>query len=372
MLKNRKEIGLIVAMVLLPLVWVILILTLVYQLSGGSVESASYTINNIVDVPNKLEPAQPATITLVAVGDIMLSRHVAWQMHQADDFTLPFKNLAPLLSQADITFGNLESPFATGQPIFEGMSFKAQPEAIAGLKLAGFDVLSLANNHNLNQGRQGLLYSLDYLNDNGILPIGAGVDFITAHQGVKIKVNDTTFGFLAYTYEPIVNYSSPVLNNFDFEQLSQDITQLKKEADIIVVSMHAGIEYTFLPNQQQQDFAHRAIEAGASLIIGHHPHVTQLVEQYNEGWIFYSLGNFVFDQEWSQETKEGLVLQAIWENKKLVSLKLQPVIIENYSTPRLATQTEAAKIFTQIDLINGDIYSAADLTESVGEDINRE
>lgn len=294
---------------------------------------------------------------LVAVGDIMLSRHVGTKIKEAGDESLPFKKTFEYLIKGDITFGNLEAPFYNQGPIVkEGMVFKAEPETIAGLKLAGFDIVSLANNHSKNKGKAGLLYTIDYLKQNEIEPVGAGKNFSEAHEAVIIQKNNIKFGFLAYTYsdgvnyEPVVSKDQPDVAFLDIEQMKKDVKEAKKEADIVIVSMHAGLEYKSRPELGQINFAHSAIDSGADLVLGHHPHVVQSVEQYKNGFIIYSLGNFVFDQMWSKETKEGLVVECEFSGKKLKKVEFLPVIIENYNQPRWVSAEEAKKVLENMGL----------------------
>jgi len=323
-----------------------------------------YCISNQPAVENtvlpKFDKREPSEVILMAVGDIMLSRHVEEKMFEAQDYTLPFSQTGELLSAANLTIGNLESPFYNHGPrVVEGMVFKAEPEAIEGLKKAGFDVLSLANNHTMNQGTKGLEYTLDYLKENNIFSVGAGIDFEQAHQPVIIQSGDLIFGFLAYSYADYHDSLDQkyVVSGLNINQAQKDIETLNKEVDVVVVQMHAGEEYVNLPNQQQENFARAAIEVGADLVIGHHPHWPQIIEEYQGKWIFYSLGNFVFDQEWSQETKEGLILEATWQERELKELELLPVIIENYSTPRLADKEESEQILKKIGLEKAVVFS---------------
>ncbi|MEK7139619.1 MAG: CapA family protein, partial [Patescibacteria group bacterium] len=149
-----------------------------------------------------LPASQPRIVTLRAVGDIMLSRHVGTKMRQANDWTLPFGPLAALLSAADISLGNLESPFFDqGSPVTAGTVFKAEPAAIAGLELAGVDVVNLANNHIMNQGLPGLEYTLSWLAQHGIATIGAGETWTAAHTPAVVTIGDTRVAFLGYSYE---------------------------------------------------------------------------------------------------------------------------------------------------------------------------
>lgn len=339
--------------ILIVIFWLLPILTFISSWGGWYLwQFQNQPIAENILLP-KFEKIEPAEVILIAVGDIMLSRSVEEKMFAAQDYTLPFSKTWKLLSSANLTIGNLESPFYNQGPrVTKGMVFKAEPEAMAGLKLAGFDVLSLANNHTLNQGIKGLEYTLDYLKENNILTIGAGRDFAGAHQPAIVSSGDLTFGFLAYSYADYHDSAGQeyVVAGLNIEQAQKDIEILRDKVDLIIVSMHAGVEYVTEPNWQQENFARAVVEAGADLVIGHHPHWPQIVENYQDKWIFYSLGNFIFDQEWSQETKTGLILQAVWRETELEKLKLIPVIIENYSTPRLADEIESQKILNQIGL----------------------
>jgi poly-gamma-glutamate synthesis protein (capsule biosynthesis protein) len=162
-------------------------------------------------------------------------------------------------------------------------------------------------------------------------------------------------GFIAASYSSINDNGKKRNNNVariqDLDRLREAIGTLKTKVDYLVVSMHAGTEYTHQPNEAQQTFARAAIEAGADMIIGHHPHWVQRIEKYQGRYIFYSLGNFIFDQEWSRETKEGLVLKinlrraaGVSDHRLRTQVELVPIVIENFSTPRLASTAEAKKI----------------------------
>ena len=349
-------------------------------------------------IPNKnkfeIQNSKPEIeyTTLFFAGDIMLSRNVENKMSKANppatqdsllalragDYTLPFKNVSSEISASDIAIGNLESPFNDKGKYFveNSLVFNADPKSIEGLKYAGFDILSLANNHTLDQGIKGLDFTIQYLIDNGIIPTGA----INSKNEVKlptIEKNGLIFGFLSYSYAGLNDGGPPAgeagktvskyVNNFnDLDKLKQDILSMKGHtADIVIISMHAGIEYTRMPSPAQIAFAHAAIDAGADLVIGHHPHWIQPVERYNDKWIFYSLGNFVFDQMWSQDTREGLTVFITYENEHIPDplnqsagenritikkIELKPIIIEDYCCPRWADSAESLKILGKIGL----------------------
>ncbi|HYE22163.1 MAG TPA: CapA family protein, partial [Verrucomicrobiae bacterium] len=134
------------------------------------------------------------------------------------------------------------------------------------------------------------------------------------------------------------------------KQMTQDIASLDSKVDFLIVSTHMGTEYKRDPDPRNVELAHKAIDSGADMLIGHHPHWIQTIEEYNGKWIFYSLGNFVFDQMWSQDTKEGLTIFATFEDKTLKNIELRPVLIDDYCCPRWALSAEAQLILAKINL----------------------
>ncbi len=259
--------------------------------------------------------------TMIFVGDIMLSRSVGALMDKKGDYNLPFVHIAPVLRSADLAFANLENPISSrGINIGSKYSFRADPKTTQGLKYAGFDVVSIANNHMWDYGREAFLDTMVYLTDAGISFTGGGRNFEEAHKPVIKEVNGTKIAFLAYTeflQNVVAGKNSAGVTTWNMDQMKKDISVASQQSDIIVVSFHWGDEYQTKHNQKQELFAKAAIDAGADLIIGHHPHVVQEVEQYKDGWIAYSLGNFVFDQTFSKETMQGLALRVNLNNSKI-------------------------------------------------------
>ncbi|MEJ0021550.1 MAG: CapA family protein [Candidatus Doudnabacteria bacterium] len=312
--------------------------------------------------PKKQAPTEQIVIpkshakitTIFLAGDIMLSRDVAGKMIKANDFTLPFQKTAEVTNSADIAFANLEAPFLDQPPYAQNdIKFKVDPKAVAGLKFAGFDILSTANNHALDQGQKGVFYTLAWLALNQIKPIGTGPD---CHIGQVLERNGIKFGFLAYSYAAFNDGGKKpdpaVCDANDTTQVSSDIHALKPKVDFLIVSMHMGIEYTRTPTIAQENFAHNAVDSGADLVVGAHPHWIQPPEQYQGKWIFYSLGNFVFDQMWSRETREGLTIKLSLADKKLSKIELMPVIIDDYCCARFANPDESAAILSKVGLTN--------------------
>lgn len=305
-----------------------------------------------VRVMEYVKPEPPPEVTMIAVGDIMLSRAVAKRMRQYG-YDYPFANTTEFLRSADITFGNLETSITPGPEVqpFE-MSFRADPESAVALRDAGFDVLSLANNHTPNFGEIGLQDTMSYLDDAGIVHVGAGTD-IQAHQPKFVTVNGIRFAFLAYNDNDVVPASYEAGETrlgtafMDIARMQRAVLEAKHFADIVIVSMHSGTEYELFPNDSQTAFARAAVDAGAEIVIGHHPHVVQTKEEYKGKYIFYSLGNFVFDQMWSQETRDGLALKIVFTQEGVSAITYHPTEIHDYAQPRLLEPGEHAEGIVQ-------------------------
>ncbi|HTU48536.1 MAG TPA: CapA family protein [Bryobacteraceae bacterium] len=274
---------------------------------------------------------EPAFNRLIFAGDVMFCRAVRRQILAADDPALPFRKIAPLMAASDITFVNLESPFSDqGRYLDTGLIFHAAPEMIAGLQLAGVSIASTANNHARDCGPHGVEFTVAWLRSHGIEPLGSSESESRTHQGVVLARNGVRFGFLGYTYDQQNGNWHDVDTRIamtDLTALCRDVTALRKRADVVIVSMHNGIEYMPKPNKAQIAFAHAAIDAGATLVIGHHPHVVQPEEKYKGGLIFYSLGNLVFDQYQREATQHGEIVQVSFLGRGILATHVMPVRI---------------------------------------------
>ncbi len=283
---------------------------------------------NLIETPapSQLEniPAEVPQniITLMFVGDIMLSRQVGNKMEKENNWQWPFLKIADTLKEADILFGNLEGPISdTGKNLGSIYSFRADQKAIEGLNFAGFDVLSLANNHMFDWGRDALEDTFKRLKEAGISYAGGGINETEAHAPVIKEVKGFKTAFLAYCSEGSDYWEATADRSgiawLKEEKLKKDIENARTLADLVVVSMHFGEEYQAKPDSSQKSFARLAIDSGADLVVGHHPHVLQPIEEYKNGFIAYSLGNFVFDQNFSPQTKESMILKVLIENGKI-------------------------------------------------------
>ncbi len=295
-------------------------------------------------------------ISLIAVGDIMLSRNVAQKIKTRRDINYPFLKVRDQLKSADIVFANLENPITPGPDIKTGqMIFHATPGVEKALRDAGITIVSLANNHTPNFGQRGLVDTFRLLREAGIRYVGAGNNFEEARKHVTISTNGLRVAFLAYNDRDVVPASYQATAKqagtafMDMAELQRAVKAAKQESDFVIVSMHSGTEYKKLPNANQKKFAHAAIDAGAEMVIGHHPHVVQTMEEYKGKYIFYSLGNFIFDQMWSQDTREGIGLNIILTNAGVEAITFLPLQIDDYSQPRwLSDGAQAQRILNRL------------------------
>ncbi|MFA6364911.1 MAG: CapA family protein [Candidatus Paceibacterota bacterium] len=284
-----------------------------------------------------LEEEQKNT-TLLFTGDVMLSRSVGKKINEMNDVTFPFLLIASTTRAADMLIGNLEGPISLrGRNQGSIYSFRANPQTIQGLTFAGFRVMSLANNHIWDWGRDALSDSVSLLRESGILTVGAGRNEEEANAPLVVEVKKNRIGLLSYTnlYPKSLNAegNTPGISAFNEERVREAIKNLKQSADIAVVLIHWGDEYKTKSNNEQQRLAHAFIDAGADLVVGTHPHVSEEVEQYHNGWIAYSLGNFVFDQTFSEETRRGTMFAATVKDAKLVNVVSIPIRINDNFQP---------------------------------------
>lgn len=274
--------------------------------------------------PTPLLQPNNQPITLIFTGDVMLGRSVNKNIVVNNDPTWPFRNVSEILAAADITYINLENPLVKDCPVIEGgFKFCGGLENALGLQYAGVDVASLANNHATNYGPEGLASTISTLELHGISPVGLGTP-------VRIERQGQIFTFLSLN--DIGPY--PGIDNVNPDTLSDKVKRAKVSGEILIITFHWGHEYQSAPSSRQVELAHQVIDAGADLVVGAHPHWVQTKEVYQGKTIYYSLGNFIFDQEWSAETKRGLVVKATYYGDQLQGIEEMPVLIENYGQPR--------------------------------------
>lgn len=297
--------------------------------------------------PVEVRPQQSEeeSVSVILVGDIMLDRGVNYMVekYSSGDFRFPFLKIADYLNEADIVFGNLEGPISDkGVKVGSIYSFRAEPKAIEGLTYAGFNILSLANNHFFDYRREALEDTLKRLKEAGIDYAGAGFSEKEAYSPIIKEINDTKIAFLAYTNLGPETWKASGENSGlawisenNFEKIKEDIKSAKGKSDILIVSLHAGEEYQVEPSQFQINFAEMAIDAGTDIVVGHHPHVVQKNKKHHDSLIFYSLGNFVFDQGFSEETMRGETIKILIENDKIKEVIPKEIKINEFFQPEI-------------------------------------
>lgn len=302
-------------------------------------------------------PEEPASVSFIAVGDSMLSRDVASTYKRHGGPSWVFDTTRSYLQSADFVFANLETPVTAGSPVpTASMSFRSDPEVVPALHDANIAIVSLANNHVMNAGATGLVDTLRNLDDGGILHSGAGENLTAALAPAVIERNGIRIAFLAFNDTDVVppsygaDETRPGTAFMNISRMTAAVQSAKAESDVVIVSMHSGKEYAPTPDASQTAFAQAAIDAGAALVIGHHPHVVQNVELYKGKYILYSLGNFIFDQMWSADTQRGMTVRIDLDKYGVARLDFQPVLIQNYGQPSLMSGGGADAVLARLKL----------------------
>lgn len=260
----------------------------------------------------------------------MLDRGVRF-MTDFSGLDYPYSKVSSTLKESDITFGNLECPLTYGgTPAQKNILFKADPENAKALYAAGYDVLSISNNHMMDYRVTGMEDTIKALSNNNILPVDNRLTVIE-RQGIRI-------GFIGYTFF--------MKEDIDSEALKNQIQKARLECNFLVISFHTGLEYNPYPTEMQREYSHLFIDSGADMVVGHHPHVLQGMERYKEKYIFYSLGNFIFDRQLQEGTDKSVILSVKIDKNGIKNIealpvkiiKCRPEIIEGPEGRRIAEQ----------------------------------
>lgn len=267
-------------------------------------------------VPSTPTPSPtPQVVTVGLVGDLGLGRHITSTARAKNDFFWSFREIQPWLDQNDFNLANLESPIIKNCPPGPTGTFTFCGDPRFVPHLDGF-ILNLNNNHILNYGLDGLNQTKSYLPDTSFYN-----DFF-----IK-EVGGLSFGFLGYDF---ITYPKT-----DTAQIIDQIKSVESSVDYLIISIHWGNEYLPQPEKWRIELAHQMVDAGVDVIHGHHPHVWQGVEHYQDGLIFYSFGNFIFDQSWSYETSHSQAARLIFQKGELPTYELFPYAIKFNSQPSL-------------------------------------
>lgn len=300
----------------------------------------------IVSAPLAPEPSRK--VRLLVVGDIMLDRLVRRQMHDFGE-RYPFLKVQDFLqgSNADMVVGNLEGPitgFASKTVDLKNkvLQFTFATSTAPLLQSVGFTHLGLANNHTMNFGKNGLEQTHAYLSGAGVVSFGDPKNEMEISK--VVEVNGLTVGLVGYhAFE------------YGVENVLAEIETLRPQVDLLFVFPHWGNEYELVASENQTYLAHNMIDLGADVVFGAHPHVVQNIEVYNGKIIFYSLGNFVFDQDFSKNTKIGLAVIADFDTDG-ASFSLQPIANEKGQASLIPLRDiRAENLFARLGIPSGTI-----------------
>jgi poly-gamma-glutamate capsule biosynthesis protein CapA/YwtB (metallophosphatase superfamily) len=315
--------------------------------------SAYETNNDRVHVLRSLFQEQSAVYEeqqriyhILAGGDVMLDRGVESKVRTVGqrDWTFPWHNSADVLRSADLAFVNFEGSMSdVGADTGKRFSFRFDPGAIDGFTFAGIDVVALANNHMLDWGRESLCATTEHLRQVDIAYVGAGCSKDDAEMAFITDLGETRVAFIAYTEFYKGAYATEErggVAHYDLGLIRDKVQSLREQGvDVVLLSIHWGVEYETRSSQEQQERAKEFIDAGVDVVIGHHPHVAQEIERYGDGWIIYSLGNFIFDQYFSEETMRGLVADIQIQNGRVYDIRPLHMQMNEHYQPEILDST---------------------------------
>ena len=312
--------------VLAAVVTVLLILIILFVPRGGEVSEVENPDENLatglLKTVGVIEEEPTPLTTVVLGGDVMLGRTVmTTSIDNEEDPRYPFLKIGDTLFNSDISFVNLEAPIIDDCPRhYEGFIFCADPRMVSGLVYAGVDVVSLENNHILNYGQDGVGQTKAFLSQKDIGYVGKGDLYVEEVRGTK-------FGFIAFNKVDDPDDFTP--GELDF------VRRASEDVDVLIGSVHWGVEYVETPTEKQEEWANFLVDAGVDVVVGHHPHWVQSLATIKGKPVYYSLGNLVFDQMWSEKTREGLVVKLTFDGKEIVDEEFIKTYMEEWAQPKV-------------------------------------
>lgn len=311
------------------------------------------------------EEQKDTTISMAVVGDIMCHSPNYKDAYNAStkkyDFSTFFPQIKSYISNADIAVGNLETTFAGGNKAYSGYpTFNSPPQLAKDIQDLGIDVLTTSNNHSMDSGYNGLINTIDTLDDLGISHTGTFKSEEDKNKILIKDVNGVKIAFLSYTYGTngiaIPKGKEYCINLIDKDLIKKQLESAKAQnPDVICVSMHWGIEYKLQPNTEQTDLADYLFENGADIILGSHPHVLEPMEKRTvtlsdgtkkDGFVIYSLGNFISAQK-DKYTKDSIIL-----NLKITKHSQGNITIDSYDYTPIYMQDNGANATNRYELVD--------------------
>lgn len=331
--------------VLVSTITLVIIMTLVLLVSL----LPTFTKQNDIDTPTSytFQPEYytaeevPSEFKMLFLGDIMLARSVGENILNGID---PFVNMKEVFSDYDLIIGNLETVVSEEQYAIQNpnklFTFNSPVESINILRNNRIEIVSLANNHTMDFGYDALLNTMDNLKTGGILAFGAGRNISEAFEPKYVYFQKTKIALLGFN--DIENWvtdateGNPGSANFEISRIVESIKVANENSDLAIILPHWGIEYSLTNSSRQEEYAKLFIENGADIVIGSHPHVLQNEAEYNNKKIYYSLGNFVFDDMCTiaNACSAGMV-EVVIDQKEIVSSQLIKVKLSDSGFPEL-------------------------------------
>lgn len=271
---------------------------------------------------------------LVVGGDYNPGRHVNVVATHQDNFGHLLEHVGGLFKEANLALVNLEGALVANCPLLsEGMKFCGNVRHIEALNNVGIDIVSLANNHSLNFGKDGLLETKDLLTQHSVLSVGFDEIIYTQVE------NQTQVAIIGI---------DATLTNRTPQEIASLIASARQQSPVVIPYFHWGNEYTHDPSRNQRELAHAAIESGATLVLGSHPHWVQAAEIYNNTIIVYSHGNLVFDQFWSEKTRQGVLGEYIFFENTVIDARFLPIYIGDGYKPITIRGESAREVVNQM------------------------
>ncbi len=315
------------------------------------------------DQPPPTEASDASQITLLFTGVIVPARCVQSAIDARGDANYVYDNVRDLITGADLAVGTLNATLSdlsthTGCIVTYVLVGDSRSAEAAGE--AGFDVMSVATNHIKNCSgascgdnyNRAFFDTLDNLQANNILPVGASMNQEDALQTVVVEVKGIRFGFVSLgMVEPnaFAGEDSPGIAELTDENLRAAIANARGESDVVIAMPHWGPEDTSEPNSYQRHFAQVAVDAGADVVVGNHTHVVQAIQQLDGIDVFYGLGNFIFDQTWDLAHQQGVILQLHFNGTEYTGYDLIPTHVDGDGTVHIAGPDEAAEVLQRIE-----------------------
>ncbi len=290
---------------------------------------------------------------IVAVGDIFLGDYTICigygirSMIEKKGHEFIIKDIAGYLKHSDIVFGNLEtvlSDIDLDSKNIISLACRGKPEFVKVLTDSGFNYINIANNHILQHGERAFHETIRILEENDINVVGVNKKGKYICNPVVKKIKDLNVAFLGYCFCPEFYYKNDVLYAAGSRNdILNEIKAVKSNADILIISCHWGVELIDKPSINTRILARMIVDSGADIIIGHHPHVVQGIEEYKGSIILYSLGNFIFDITFSRELRTSVLVEITIDEHKNISYAMIPLKITSQYKPVLMNDKDSEK-----------------------------